>query len=298
MLDCAIIGGGPAGLTAAVYLARFRRSVTVFDDGKSRAAMIPVSHNHSGFPEGINGEALLERMRRQAIDYGASMYGREVKSVRVSADGFIIATDQKSFECRSVLFATGVVNHRPPISEDAHARAIAAGTLRYCPVCDGYEAMDQRIAVLGADAHGAKEAQFLRTYSNDVTLLTLDDCELSEIDAAALKANGIASERSPVSVFAFSDASVQISLADGRQLTFNTLYPALGSSANSQLLSALGVPLSEEKCVSADEHQRLPVKGLYAAGDLVSGLDQISVAMGQAAVAATTIHNDLPARNA
>ncbi|MEO7247039.1 MAG: NAD(P)/FAD-dependent oxidoreductase [Novosphingobium sp.] len=295
MLDCAIIGGGPAGLTAAIYLARFRRAVSVFDAGKSRAALIPVSHNHSGFPEGINGTELLERMRSQALIYGALVLSGEVTQIRGSGDLFSITTAQATHQCRSVLFATGVVNHPPPISDEDHASALAAGTLRYCPVCDGFEAIDQRIAVLGADAHGCDEAQFLRTYSNDITLLTLNECELSAPDTAALKAAGIVSERTPVSRFKFSNSNVSLTLADGRQLTFDTLYPALGSSPNTQLLAALGVQLSKDKCVKADQHQRLPIKGLYAAGDLVSGLDQISVAMGQAAVAATTIHNDLTA---
>lgn len=294
-LDCAIVGGGPAGLTAAIYLARFRRRVTLFDAGASRAALIPRTHNHAGFPEGIEGPVLLKRMRAQAKQYGATIERAEVGKVRRSADGFALEVDGGEHLARTVLFATGVVNLRPPIDEAAHAAALAAGRLRYCPVCDGYEVIDRRIAVLGADSDGVAEALFLRGYSDDITLLTLVLCELHEGDRRDLADAGIDNVPTPVSAFAFDNDAVRVTLEGGRSLAFDTLYAALGSNTNTELIDAMGLMLDGDACVLTDKHQRLGMRGLYAAGDVVSGLDQISVAMGQAAVAATTIHNDLRA---
>ena len=89
ILDCLIIGGGPAGLTAAIYLARFHLDILVIDGGKSRAAWIPCSRNHAGFPEGINGKELLERMRAQAQKYGARIEAEQVTKLERDEDGGI-----------------------------------------------------------------------------------------------------------------------------------------------------------------------------------------------------------------
>jgi len=305
--DCIIVGGGPAGLTAATYLARYRRRVLLIDAGKSRAAMIPRSHNHSGYPDGIEGVELLRRMALQAAQFGAELRNGCVAKIarrndNGDDDGFVLTlAEGGSVEARAVLIATGVVNRRPPIDDEAHDAALAAGTLRYCPICDGYEAGgwecesggERRIAVVGADGHGVAEALFLKTYSEHVTLMTLIACDLDEHDRADLSHAGVMWETRPASGFAFEENSVTVTLDDGEEKRFDTLYPALGSNANSELVEQLGLDLNDEGCIVADKHQRLGMKGLYAAGDIVAALDQISVAMGHAAIAATTIHNDL-----
>ena len=171
-IDCLIVGGGPAGLTAAIYLARFLRSVAVVDAGGSRARWIPTSHNHAGFPDGITGPELLHRMAEQAERYGAVIHRGKVDHIAPADGGFAITAGDLRLTARAVLIATGTTNHRPPgLDAVAHDAAVAAGLLRYCPVCDGFEARGRRIAVLGSDKHGAAEAQFLRHYSAAVTLL-------------------------------------------------------------------------------------------------------------------------------
>ncbi|TXC68156.1 NAD(P)/FAD-dependent oxidoreductase [Sphingorhabdus soli] len=305
--DCIIVGGGPAGLTAATYLARYRRRVLLIDAGKSRAAMIPRSHNHSGHPDGIEGVELLRRMALQAAQFGAELRNGCVAKIASGDDngndgGFVLTlAEGDSVAARAVLIATGVVNRRPPIDDEAHDAALAAGTLRYCPICDGYEAGgweseiggERRIAVVGADGHGVAEALFLKTYSDQVTLMTLIACDLDEHDRADLRHAGVTWETRPASGFAFEEQWVTVTLDDGEEQRFDTLYPALGSNANSELAEQLGLDLDDDRCLMTDKHQRLGMKGLYAAGDIVVALDQISVAMGQAAIAATTIHNDL-----
>lgn len=308
--DCVIVGGGPAGLTAAIYLARYRRRVLLIDAGKSRAAMIPKSHNHAGYPDGVEGIELLKRMAVQAAQFGAEMRNGCVEKIARAdedngedEDGFVLTlAEGGTLSARTVLIATGVVNRRPPIDDETHDAALAAGTLRYCPICDGYEAGgwerdagrgERRIAVLGADGHGVAEALFLTSYADAVTLMTLVACDLDEHDRKDLKRAGVTWETRPASGFAFDEGAVTVTLEDGEERRFDTLYPALGSNANSELVAQLGLDLDDERCIMTDKHQRLGMKGLYAAGDIVAALDQISVAMGHAAVAATTIHNDL-----
>lgn len=295
-LHCLIVGGGPAGLTAAIYLARYHLQVRLVDAGESRAEWIPRSHNHAGYPDGVSGEALIAAMRAQAERYGVRRERGVVERVERGPDVFTATIGGEAVTARSVLLATGVENHGPPMPEDAHEAALHAGRIRYCPVCDGYEATDQRIAVLGRGPRGAREALFLRSYSRDVTLIdhggaTRFGDELAE----RLEAAEIAVIPGPATGVALEDGGIAVQTAAGTH-RFDTLYPALGSKVRSGLARGLGARLAGDRCVVVDDHCRAGVSGLYAAGDVVKGLDQISSAMGQAAIAATTIRNDLAAR--
>ena len=111
--DCLVIGGGPAGLTAAIYLARFHLSVLVVDAGHSRAGMIPKTRNHAGFPEGITGPNLLRRMNQQARIFGARILEASVETLERDGDGFCARGSFGAMQARAVLLATGVVNNRP-----------------------------------------------------------------------------------------------------------------------------------------------------------------------------------------
>src|SRR3954468_13339814 len=132
ILDCLIVGGGPAGLTAAIYLARFHLDVLVVDGGKSRAAWIPCTRNVSGFPDGIEGAELLRRMREQACKYGAKIETEFVTKLERDGDRVFVATwGSGAARARTVLLATGVTNRRPPMDEELHADALARGLVRY-----------------------------------------------------------------------------------------------------------------------------------------------------------------------
>ena len=299
-LDCLIIGGGPAGLTAAIYLARFHLDILVVDGGKSRAAWIPCSHNHAGFPEGINGKELLQRMRAQAQKYGAKIQTEQVtKLERDDQTGtFTVTWGSGCRRARSVLLATGVTNRRPLMDEDLHDEALARGLIRYCPICDGYEVTDKKIGVLGGDSHGVAEALFLRSYTADVTLIAPDSAlKLSAEDQRRLQEAGIGCVDGPAQAVAALNRCIVVDTAEGHY-TFDSVYPALGSDTHTQLGEMLGAKLAEDGCFLCDDHQRTSVPGLYAAGDVVHGLDQISHAMGEGGVAATTIRNDLCAKAA
>jgi thioredoxin reductase (NADPH) len=290
MYDCVIIGGGPAGLTAATYLARFLRSTLVIDAGDGRASRIPTTHNLLGFPDGISGDNLLVRMHRHAAQYGAELV-TGVDRIDQVGTGFVVDTNAKTFSARTILLAQGVTNHRPRMAQETHDRGVARGLIRYCPICDGYEVRGQRVAVLGCSDHGAAEALFVRRYSDTVTLLAQDSSQLSASETANLARGGIAVKRAPVRDLSIDGEILLANLTDGQLLHFDTLYVALGTSPRSELARTAGAELSPTGCVVVDEHQQTTVAGLFAAGDMVEGLDQIAVAAGQAAKAATAIHN-------
>ncbi len=294
-LDCLIVGGGPAGLTAAIYLARFHLDILLVDAGKSRAGMIPCTHNHAGFPDGISGKELLERMRAQAQKYGAKIVTDRVTKVEQDeSSGLLTGTWGSGTErAKTVLLATGVTNRRPPMDEDLHDDALARGLIRYCPICDGYEVTDKKVGVIGSDSHGVAEAVFLRGYTADVTLIAPHSAlKLKAEDQEKLKMAKIDCVDGPAQAVAALDKCIVVDTAEGHY-TFDSVYPALGSDTHTQLADMLGARLNEQGCIGVDAHQRTSVEGVYAAGDVVVGLDQISHAMGEGGVAATTIRNDL-----
>jgi len=298
ILDCLIVGGGPAGLTAAIYLARFHLDIMVVDAGKSRAAWIPCTRNVSGFPDGIEGTELLQRMRDQAQKYGAKIVTEQVTKLdRDEKSGTLTATwGSGEASARAVLLATGVSNRRPPMDEALHDQALSRGLVRYCPICDGYEVTDKRVGVIGSDSHGVAEAVFIRSFTADVTLIAPDRAlSLGQVDQQKLKDAGIECVDGPAQAVAISDECIVVDTVEGHY-AFDSIYPALGSDTHTQLAEMVGAALSGDNCIKVDSHQRTSVPGVYAAGDVVIGLDQISHAMGEGGVAATTIRNDLCAK--
>ena len=290
--DCLIVGGGPAGLTAAIYLSRFHLDIRVVDAGDSRAGWIPCSHNHAGYPDGINGKELLRLMREQAQMYGASIETGRVTRLDKIEGGFQAEWGAGCVTARKVLLATGVTNRKPPMDQDLHDEALSKGLIRYCPVCDGYEVTDKKVGVIGDGTHGVAEAVFIRSYTADVTLIAPHDAhDLGEEDRAKLRDYGIKTVDGPCHAVAAHDNCIVVDAADGHH-TFDSVYPALGSDVRSELALQLGCALKDEN-IQVDSHQRTNVPGVYAAGDVVLGLDQISHAMGEGGVAATTIRNDI-----
>ena len=292
--DCLVIGGGPAGLTAAIYLARFHLALKVVDAGDSRAAWIPCTRNHAGFPNGISGVELLDRMKAQAQQFGAAIESERVTRLDRIDGGFRATWGSGSASARTVLLATGTKNRRPPMDEGLHDEAVARGLIRYCPICDGYEVTDKKLGVIGDGAHGVAEAVFLRSFTADITLIAPDRAhDLAPADQAALAALGIRTVDGPCHAVAALDDAIVVETPRGHH-TFDSVYPALGSDVRTKLAGQIGVALGEATgCIVTDAHQRTSVPGAYAAGDVVLGLDQISHAMGEGGVAATTIRNDL-----
>ena len=143
--DCLVIGAGPAGLTAAIYLARFRRRVAIYDGGNSRATYIPISHNYAGFPQGISAR-LLARLREQAGKHGSRCSGaRGIAAVR--GKRFIATVPGRQVRASKVILATGIVDKEPEMPN--LREAIRSGVIRLCAICDGYDVTDEKIAVYG-----------------------------------------------------------------------------------------------------------------------------------------------------
>lgn len=293
-LDCLIIGAGPAGLTAAIYLARFRRRIAVIDANSSRASLIPVSHNYPGFADGINGMHLLRTLREQAERYGVVVTRGRVEKLLQGAFGFTATTADTQWVAPTVLLATGVVDRAPDV--EGLRELTLSGAVRWCSICDGFDVLDQNVALLTNADCGFGHALFLRTYTKRLTMiLTPGSRVLEQAEQQQLSERGITYiEGAATALKQRDDGQLEVTLADGQTLSFDTMYPMLGCAPQSELAVNLGAECSEHGELNVDAHQATSVAGLYAAGDVVNALNQMSVGMGHAATAATAIHNYLP----
>jgi thioredoxin reductase (NADPH) len=293
MLDAIIIGAGPGGLTAAIYLGRFRRAALVIDGATSRARWIPRSHNILGFPQGIGGDELLFQLRTHAEQYGGLIRQATVASITREEDGFAIPLGGDVIRSRYVILATGIQDHLPDLP--GAEGAVRRGVLRICPICDAYETTGKRIAVISEGRPGEREAQFLRAYSDFVTLLHLGPDHDRE-RRARMEACGIELIETSLPCLTIEQDTLRLRLTSERTREFDVFYTALGCSPRNALARSLGAACDENGQLTVSSHCETSIPGLYAVGDVVRGLNQVVVAAAEAAIAATHIHNGL--RNA
>lgn len=288
IFDTIVIGAGPAGLTAAIYLGRFRHSCLVIEDGHSRARWIPTSHNIPGFAAGVGGQEFLHGLEAQAVKYGAQVRRARVSDIRVEDGVFVLRCADAILRCRFALLATGVRDHLPPI--DGATGAVMRSLLRVCPICDAFEAIDRRIAVISDGPLGEREALYLKDYSPRVTLLHI---------GLATAADGIQNRETEIERLSvrLSDLHIRddriILASEAGERSFDVVYLALGCSSRNELARSLGAICDETGALVVNVHQETTVPGLYAAGDVVRGLNQIVVAAAESAIAATDIHNKI-----
>lgn len=289
--DCIVVGAGPAGLTAAMYLRRFHRDPLVLDAGNSRARWIPESRNCPGFPQGLSGRDLLQRLRQQARRYDVDVVDAEATAIARDGGFTVDIADGRRFAADCVVVATGIVDRLPAM--DDVEQALAAGAIRLCAICDAYEETDRRIATFGPPAAALAHAIFLRAYSATVTAIG-DGVRFDAAQRAEAAAGGVSLLHG--AALAFDGRHCLCRDDGGREHAFDTVYPVMGSRSRATLATALGADVDDGGELRVDRAQMTSVDGLYAIGDVVSALNQIAVAYGHAAVAATAIHNRLPPR--
>jgi len=201
-----------------------------------------------------------------------------------------VRRNARGVRARVVELATGVPDEQPHLP--GVDGAIERSLVRICPICDGYEAIDKAVAIIGNDDRGVREAAFLRTYSDRVTLIHTGPAEaLTQEDE--LHRMGVELIRAPIDAVRLENDRVTALGWGGSLRVFDLVYSALGTSPNAALAQTLGASTGEDGCMVVDAHQATSIPGLYAAGDLVRGLNQIAVAGAEAAIAATAIHNAL-----
>jgi thioredoxin reductase (NADPH) len=285
-----VIGGGPAGLTAALMLARFARTVAVFDAGQGRSTWHQTNHNYLGFPGGIPARKLRELGRRQLAEYEhADCIDHKIEHIRQEDDWFIATGQAGEWRGRAVIIATGVVDHYPHFEgwDECVGRSMF-----WCINCDGYACTGHRVVVAGNTNDTASETLQLQRFTKQLTLLTnSQECHISDDYLARLDTAGIPVIRDKIDAVHAKDGYLQqIITQQGRTIELDQLFSVQGSTPQSDLAVQLGAWVDEMGFICVDTEQKTNVPGVFAAGD-VTGLHshQISTAVhegNQAAAAA------------
>lgn len=241
------------------------------------------------------GTTLLTRLGEQAGQYGVTCIQAVASRIEVGLDVFTVTLPRRSLQAYTVILATGVEDTLPTLKGLSPKTAIERGLLRLCAICDGYEATDASIGVLGPPESALRHACFLRAFSPTVTALTIPDgskaTHHSLRQARQLDIPVIGCEPT----VRISGNTCVVMDHTGRAHRFDTVYAALGTQSRFTLATAAGARLLRSGELFTDAHMQTSIPGLYAIGDVSSAINQISVAFGQAAIAATSIHRQLAA---
>jgi thioredoxin reductase (NADPH) len=291
--DALIIGGGPAGLSAAVYLGRFRRSVLVLDSGAGRSSFWQINENYLGFPNGVTTRELRDLGRAQAERFGTQFKDGTVERIEQRDDRtFVLHTTAGDFEGRTILFATGVRDVWPDI---AGIEAWIGRQVFWCITCDGHRTVGKTVVCIGNDDAAATTALQFLTFTPDVTLVAdADKARFSDKKRQQLASHDIRLVFSrPESLELSPDGGAirAVCLADGTRLPVEMLFSLLGVRPNTQMAREMGVALNDEGYILIDEEGYTSIPGVFAAGDL-TGLytQQVASAVHAGAEAAQTMN--------
>lgn len=291
--DVAIVGGGPAGLTAAMWLGRYLRSVVLVDSGDPRNWQTRGINGYLGLP-GVTPAALRGAGRDEARRWGAELVDGCVESItRVSDEHFRLALESGgTLESRRLLLAFGVKDIWPDIPG---LERIYGATAYHCPDCDGHETRGKKTVVVGAGRKAVGLALALATWTRELVICTNGhDPELTNALLAQLDALNIPVLTASVKCAIHHDRTLQaLELEDGMMLDCERLFFSIGRYAADDLAQRLGCARNDEGCVVVDEHFHTSVPHVYAAGDLVPGTQIALAAAAGGAKAAIALHHSL-----
>ena len=289
MYDVIVIGGGPAGLSAALVLGRCRRRTLVVDSGRPRNGPARAMH---GFltRDGIDPAEFLRIGREQLGRYETvELVTGEVVGGRCREGRFDVRlADGTSQSSRALLLATGVVDELPEIDgvEQLYGRSVF-----HCPYCDGWEVRDRPLAMYKRGPGGAKAALELTVWSRDVVLCTDGPAELSVEDRSRLDRNGVAVDKGRLVRLEGTDGRLQrLVFADGRTLDRQALFFSTGSRPHSDLAETLGCDLGKKGTADIDPKGTAGVPGLFVAGDAAGGVQMVIVAAAEGLKAAEAVN--------
>lgn len=296
--DCVIVGGGPAGLSAAIYLARFNRTVLVVDRGHGgRWQTHEVNENYLGFPQGIHTVKLRELGVEQAERFGAKFITDEIEYVHHHQNGeiFVVTGKKQLYQGRTIIFATGVSDHFPPFK---HEPEYLGRSLFWCITCDGHKTINKRVLVLGNSDEAACDCLQFLIYTKDLVFLTNDEVGKAKISAKwkqRLKQNKVPIIEGYIKNVVGHKGMVQeVILNTGETIKTDFIFSEQGSSPHSTLAKELGIELNREGFVCVDLEQRTNVPKAYAAGDVTRYFShQIATAVHEGSMAAQAANYDL-----
>ena len=295
IVDTLIVGGGPAGLSAAIYLARARRTTIVIDGQQGRSYGPQVNENYLGFPRGIKASRLRELGQKQAQRFGARVVQGTLESATcVDENEFVLAGDCGEWRARSVIVATGVTDIWPSFP---HVDHYVGRSLFWCITCDGFRALNRRTILIGADDEAATTACQFLTYTRKLVFVAAGvsgNVTISPEKLQIMRDQGIEVVDGAIDKVEGARGMVRRVTVNGTRYDAELLFSLLGSVPNSRLAASLGVLLDEKSYIRIDDEQRTNVARVYAAGDVTGPYaHQVTSAVHEGAMAAQTTNYDL-----
>lgn len=294
MYDAIIIGAGPAGLSAGIYLARFRRNVLIIDAEQGRSMIPGTYHNLPGFSEPIERRELRKLGAEQAQRYGAEKICNEVRDIHmISPDNFEVICEENTFMTKNLIFCTGVLDIWPEIDE---YESYLGYTLHSCPICAGFESIDKKLILIGYDERVTKLAMEMLGYTEKIVIITnglplsVKQCYLDKVRNA-----NIAVYMNRLVKLIGQDGWIEkVVLDNGNEIETDIIYSRLGVRINSQLAQKIGVNVDGCGYIVVDQEQKTNLKNVYAAGDVTTfDHKQVVTAMYEGFVAGLSIHSSL-----
>lgn len=290
--EVSIIGGGPAGLTTALYTSRLGHSTIVIDKGGGRCAMMADTHNVIGVTEETSGIEFLQTSKQQVTDHGGTLRQDSVEEIEKSEGEFIIhSSNSDPIKSDKVVLATGFRDKHPPSPAPRTARG-----LHYCLHCDAYLFIDESVYVMGHSNSAAKVAMIMLNFTDDVDLLLRGEKPIWDEDT------GNQLDKHPINIIQSEISGINngdngwlksIEFENGDVREYKGGFAMYGSKYNNQLAKSLGCDINNNGSVGTDDHGQTDVDGVFAVGDLTDGHNQIPVRMGQGAKAGIQLHYDL-----
>ncbi len=290
--EVAVVGGGPAGLSAALYATRLGHDTVVVDRGGGRAAMMLDTHNVIGVTEDVSGNEFLATATEQVEEYGGTVVRDFVTEIDREADGrFRLAGNSTEVLADRVVLGVGFSDERPepPLPRTGKG-------LHYCLHCDAYMFIDEPVYVMGVGDSAAYVAMIMLNFTDEVDILTRgDEIEWSDETQQLLEAH-------PVDVIESDIAGMNkgedgwlesFEFEDGTLREYKGGFALYGSNYNTDLAESLGCALNDDGTIVVDDHGKTSVEGVYAVGDITPGHNQVPVAMGKGAKAGLAIHKEL-----
>lgn len=290
--DCIIIGGGPAGMTAAIFLGRYLRKTLVIDSGRARNWAARGIHGFLGYHE-IAPAELVARGRKEAESVGVKFLDARATKIVRSGEHFEVTTPEAKIRCRRILLAYGIRDELPKLDrfEEFYGRSIF-----HCPDCDGYESRGKKIGVIGRGKKVAGLSLELRLWSDDITIFT--DGEGREMDSAQLsklQAQGIKILEDSIEELVGEEGNLrEVRLRSGDCVPCESIFFTLGNERSCALAEEAGCRIVDGKIdIETDRQGQTSVEGIYAAGDLVTGSQLVITAAADGAIAAIAINKSL-----
>lgn len=274
MFDCIIVGAGPAGISASLYLARANKKVLVLYYNEAQVEKAHKIDNYYGFVDGISGSDLYYNGIKQAINLGVDVLQEEVLDIKIDMDmHYQVNTLNNQYTSKTLIIATGNKKLRPNIKGiiEYEGKGIS-----YCAICDGFFYRKKKLAVLGASEYAISEANELNNITDDITILTngeklISNTKFNVIDKKIKEIKGDVKIRN-------------VEFEDGSTFEIDGLFIAIGSAGGIDFAKKLGLMVENDNIV-VDENMKTNIDGLYACGNITGGLLQVGKAVYEGSMA-------------